>query len=135
MCVIAAHHSPMTATRQRLGAWAEELAAGRLEAGGWRILARNHRTRYGEIDIVGSEGHVLVFVEVKSGRLGSAAGPERPVLAVGREKQRRIRRLAGAFLAERRPLPRFAEIRFDVIGVTVDREGGLARYEHLRGAF
>jgi putative endonuclease len=125
----------MTVTRQRLGAWAEGLAASRLEDDGWRILARNHRTRYGEIDIVASDRHALVFVEVKCGRLGSGAGPERPVLAVDRAKQRRIRRLAGAFLAERPQLPRFAEIRFDVIGVSVDREGGLARYEHLRGAF
>jgi putative endonuclease len=125
----------MTATRQRLGAWAEGLAASRLEQEGWRILARNHRTRYGEIDIVAADRHALVFVEVKSGRLGSGAGPERPVLAVDRAKQRRIRRLAGAFLAERPRLPRFAEIRFDVVGVTVDREGALARYEHLRGAF
>src|ERR1044072_845920 len=109
----------MTETRRRLGAWAEELAARNLSQEGWTILARNHRTRYGEIDIVASDRHTLVFVQVKSGRLGSVAGPERPVFAVARQKQRRWRRLAGAFLAERPPLPRFSEIRFDVIGVTV----------------
>lgn len=125
----------MTATRQRLGARAEQLAAERLTAEGWEILARNERTRYGEIDIVARDRHALVFVEVKAGRQGAAAGPERPALAVGHQKQRRIRRLAAAYLAGRPPLPRFAEIRFDVIGISFAAGGEVTEVEHLRGAF
>lgn len=125
----------MTATRQRLGARAEQIAADRLVAEGWEILARNVRTRYGELDIVARERHALVFVEVKAGRAGSAAGPERPALAVSHQKQRRIRRLAAAYLAGRPPLPRFAEIRFDVIGISFAASGEVAEVEHLRGAF
>jgi putative endonuclease len=125
----------VTATRQRLGARAEQIAAERLVAEGWEVLARNERTRYGEIDIVARDRHALVFVEVKAGREGAAAGPERPALAVGRQKQRRIRRLAAAYLAGRPPLPRFAEIRFDVIGISFAAGGEVAEVEHLRGAF
>ncbi|MFN2612514.1 MAG: YraN family protein [Solirubrobacterales bacterium] len=125
----------MSVSRQRLGARAEQFAAEDLEASGWEILARNVRTRHGEIDIIARERHALVFVEVKAGRLGTSVGPERPTLAVGLQKQRRIRRLAAAYLAGCPPLPRFAEIRFDVIGLSFAAGGELAGIEHLRNAF
>jgi putative endonuclease len=125
----------MTAARQRTGRQAEELVARRLAAAGWRIVERNARTRHGELDIVALDRHTLVFLEVKAGRAGAAFGPERPVLAVDARKQRRVRRLATAWLAERRSLRPYAEIRFDAVGVTFDRAGRVADYEHLQGAF
>jgi len=128
----------MTVARQRLGRVAEELAAHRLAGAGFTILARNVRVRIaevaGEIDIVAVERSTLVFVEVKAGRAGSRAGPERPALAVGRRKQQRLRRLARAWLSTAGPLPRFASLRFDVVGVLLDG-GRVVGYEHLRGAF
>ena len=78
----------MTDARLRTGRRAEELVARRLAAAGWGIVERNARTRYGELDIVALDGRALVFVEVKAGRAGAAFGPERPVLAVDRRKQR-----------------------------------------------
>jgi putative endonuclease len=125
----------MTAARQRTGRIAEELVARRLAAAGWEILARNARSRYGELDVVARDGRTLVFVEVKAGRTGAGFGPERPVLAIDARKQRRIRRLATAWMAERRDLPPYREIRFDAVGVTFDRAGRIADYEHLEGAF
>ncbi len=125
----------MTETRQRIGRAAEELVAERLAAVGWEIVERNARTRFGELDIVALDGQALVFVEVKAGREGSAFGPERPVLAVGPRKQLRIRRLATAWMAERRGVPRYADIRFDAVGVTFDRAGAVVDYEHIVGAF
>lgn len=125
----------MTGTRQRLGRAAEELAAARLAAAGWRLVERNARTRYGELDLVALDGGTLVFVEVKAGRAGSPYGPERPVLSVGRRKQLRIRRLAAVWMSERRDLPPYAEIRCDAIGVTYDGSGRVVHYEHIEGAF
>jgi putative endonuclease len=126
----------MTVARQRTGALAEELVARRLATTGWEIVERNARTRYGELDIVALDGHTLVFVEVKAGREGNRFGPERPALAVDRRKQQRIRRLATAWMAERRgEIPRFAEIRFDVVGVTFDRGGAVTDVEHIAAAF
>ncbi|HYP55692.1 MAG TPA: YraN family protein [Solirubrobacterales bacterium] len=125
----------MTVQRQRLGRHAEDLVGARLAAAGWEIVERNARTRYGELDLVALDGDALVFVEVKAGRAGSDLGPERPILAIDSRKQRRIRRLAAAWLAERRDLPRYAEIRFDAIGVTFDRGGAIVDFEHIRGAF
>jgi putative endonuclease len=125
----------MTEMRLRIGRTAEDLVARRLLAAGWELLERNARTRFGELDIVALDGRALVFVEVKAGRQGSAFGPERPVLAVGRRKQLQVRRLATAWMAERRGTPFYEEIRFDAIGVTYDRTGRLVDFEHIRAAF
>lgn len=125
----------MTGTRQRLGRAAEDLVAARLAATGWEVVERNARTRLGELDIVALDGRTLAFVEVKAGRAGSAFGPERPILSVDFRKQLRVRRLATAWMGERRDLPRYDQIRFDAIGVTYDRDGQVTDYEHLEGAF
>jgi putative endonuclease len=125
----------MTERRQRIGRAAEDLVAARLGQLGWEIVERNARTRYGELDIVALDGRTLAFVEVKAGRAGSSFGPERPVLGVDRRKQLRIRRLATAWMSERRGAPRYSEIRFDAVGVTFDRAGRLLDVEHIEGAF
>jgi putative endonuclease len=125
----------MTLQRQRIGRAAEDLVATRLADTGWELLERNARTRFGELDIVALDGTILVFVEVKAGREASAFGPERPILAVDRRKQMRIRRLATAWMGERRDTPYYAEIRFDAVGVTFDRCGRTIDVEHIRGAF
>jgi len=125
----------MTQTRLRLGRAAEDLVASRLVASRWAIVERNARTRFGELDLVALDGSTLVFLEVKAGREGSDLGPERPVLAIGPRKQRQVRRLATAWMARRRDLPRYRGIRFDAVGVTFDRAGGVTDYEHIEGAF
>ncbi len=124
----------MTAARQTMGRRAEDLIARQLAAAGWEILGRNARTRHGELDIVAREGRTLVFVEVKASRRGATVGPERPVLAVDARKQRRLRRLAAAWLAENPGAPQCRSIRFDVVGVTFDRGQAIA-IEHIRNAF
>jgi putative endonuclease len=121
--------------RQRLGQAAEDLAVQRLEADGYRIVARNARTRLGELDIVALDGDALVFVEVKAGRAGSSLGPERPALAVDRGKQARLRRLAREWLASRSGLGGVRVLRFDVVGVLFDRAGRVTGLEHIRDAF
>jgi putative endonuclease len=125
----------MTAQRQRVGRAAEDLVAARLASRGWELLERNARTRYGELDVVALDGDALVFVEVKAGRTGSAFGPERPVLSVDRRKQLRIRRLATAWMSERRGIRPYTEIRFDAVGVTFDRAGRAIDVEHIENAF
>jgi putative endonuclease len=125
----------MTAQRQRIGRAAEDLVATRLAESGWEIVERNARTRFGELDIVALDGSTLVFVEVKAGRENSAFGPEHPVLGVDRRKQQRVRRLATAWMSERRDLPFYTEIRFDAVGVTFDRANRAIEVEHIEGAF
>lgn len=115
--------------KDAIGRYGEDVAARHLEAAGLSIVERNWRCRDGEIDIVARQGRVLVFCEVKT-RSGSAFGL--PAEAVTRVKAARIRRLAGRYLAERRPP--YGELRFDVVSVTRSPRGAAA-VEHLQGAF
>ena len=129
----------MTIARQRLGREAERLTAARLAARGYRIVERNARVRtpelVGEIDLIAVDGTALVFVEVKAGRTGAAAGPERPALAVGSRKAVKLRRLARAWLADAAPAPGHSSIRFDVVGVSVAPGRRVAAFEHIESAF
>jgi putative endonuclease len=119
-----------------MGRAAEDLVAERFAVAGWQIVERNARTRFGELDIVAMDGMSLVFVEVKAGRQGADFGPERPILAIGPRKRRQVRGLATAWMAERRgAIPRYAEIRFDAVGVTFDRTDRVTDFEHIRSAF
>ncbi len=109
--------------------------ATRLRRLGWKILARNWRIRAGELDLIALTGQVLVIVEVKSHHIGAKRGPTSPVLAVGPNKQRRIRRLSSAWIAGHGRRVAFREVRFDVVGITFDREGGVESLEHIEDAF
>jgi putative endonuclease len=125
----------MTVARRRTGQIAEDLVAARLAAVGWEIVERNARTRYGELDVVALDERTLVFIEVKAARAGTQFGPERPILAIDRRKQRQVRRLAAAWMQERRDLPPYDEIRFDAVGVTLDRSDRAIDVDYVRGAF
>jgi Holliday junction resolvase-like predicted endonuclease len=128
----------MSEARQRLGRAAEALAAARLARGGMRVVARNVRTPEvrGEIDLIALDAGELVFVEVKALHADVRAGPERPALAVGRRKQRKLRALALAWLRHRDgSLPRHASIRFDVVGIRLDAGNRIVDWEHIRAAF
>jgi putative endonuclease len=130
----------VTATRQRTGRLAEARAAEHLSLAGYRMLERNARTKFGELDMVvfDPRTRALVFVEVKAVRAGSRVGPERPVLWVTPRKQAQVRRLASAWVAERRPegsVPSYAQIRFDAVGVVLGPQDEVADLEHLIGAF
>jgi putative endonuclease len=125
----------MSDRRRRTGQIAEDLVAERLAAAGWEIVERNARTRYGELDIVALDGRVLVFLEVKGARAGTQFGPEKPILSIDFTKQRRVRRLGTAWMAERRDFPPCDEIRFDAVGVTLDHAGRPVEVEHIQGAF
>jgi putative endonuclease len=117
-----------TLTRNQIGALGEQLAVEHLRSLGLRIVARNWRCRYGELDVVaaGPDGTV-VFVEVKT-RTGDGFGGWEQ--AVTPAKVRRIRRLAGIWLAGQDQ--RWAAIRIDVIGVRVGRQR-TPELTHLRG--
>lgn len=119
--------------RHRLGATGEQLAAEHLARRGFRIVERNYRTRWGELDIIAYDGRTLAFCEVKARRAGGSAGG--PFEAIRPLKQAQVRKMAGSWLIERRDRPRADVIRFDAIGVTFDGGGRLVSLEHLEGAF
>lgn len=84
--------------RRAFGATGERIAERELERMGLRIVARNVRTRFGEIDLVCREGSGYAFVEVKTRRAGSFVTA---VEAIDRRKAHRLASLAEAWLAHR----------------------------------
>jgi putative endonuclease len=110
------------AEMEDLGVRGETLAYWYLRQAGYTVVARNWRARSGagELDLVGWEGPVLAFVEVKT-RTSEAAGP--PEEAVSPNKQKRVIRAAKEYLRQLRRRP--MSCRFDVVSVSLDPEEGL----------
>ena len=137
--------------RRTLGAKGERLAAQHLEARGYEVVARNFRTRFGELDLVARDERFLVFCEVKtriarsaplpggSAGAGGVPGPANPLgpfASIGARKQRQVRAIAREWLAQGLlEGPRPPEIRFDAIGISFDARGRLLALEHLEAAF
>ncbi|HEY4996841.1 MAG TPA: YraN family protein [Solirubrobacteraceae bacterium] len=119
--------------RRALGRAGEELAAAHMRRRGFDVIARNVRTRFGEIDLIARDGEVLAFIEVKT-RRGRAGGLS-PLEGLHARQRTRLRRLAAAWLAATAPRAGARTIRFDAIGVTIDARGRLVRLEHLEGAW
>ncbi len=117
-----------SAARQGLGKLGERLAAERLLGCGYRILERNFRCRYGEIDLIAEDEHDLIFVEVKT-RRGDAFG--RPEEAVTLRKQRKIVQVASYYLDLHACSER--SWRIDVVAVQLSLGGKLEEirlYQH-----
>lgn len=113
----------------RTGRAGEGDAVASLEQAGYRILERNYRCPFGEIDVVAEDGQVLVFVEVKT-RSSLAFGLPRD--AVTPAKRRRLARSASHYLMEKVPHDR--PFRVDVVEVACVR-GRIAGVRVIRGAF
>jgi putative endonuclease len=120
---------PPDRRRIELGAAGEDLAVAWYEAHGYEVLARNWRTRSGELDLVLSHGRSVVFSEVKT-RRGDGFGA--PVEAVSATKRRRLRVLAALWIEER--ATPWAEIRFDVVSVLWPH-GGVPEIDVIEDAF
>jgi putative endonuclease len=95
----------------RKGEEGERKAAEYLQAKGYEVLARNYRTRRGEIDLVARKGGKVVFVEVKN---WTALGQDSLGQAIGAEKRHRIVSAARHFLHEHPPAPG-CSFAFDVV--------------------
>ncbi|MEA2487819.1 MAG: putative endonuclease [Actinomycetota bacterium] len=115
-------------SRPALGRVGEDAAASLYERWGYEIIDRNYRAGRGEIDLVVRRGVTVVFCEVKTRRHDAFGAPYE---AVHNDKQRRLRRLAARWLADRRPGP--VEVRFDVVSVIV--RAGRVELEYIEDAF
>ncbi len=121
-------------SRRATGSRGEQLAREHLRQAGYEILETNFRSRYGELDVIARRDHVVVFVEVKA-RLNRGYGE--PFEAVTPRKQRRIRRMALAWLMQRRNHPAYGDCdyRFDVISMLLDGDGQARSLLHFEDAF
>ena len=111
-----------------LGNTGEELAVAHLRKNHYKIIERNYRCRFGEVDIVALDKKVLVFIEVKtrsSRRFGS------PQTGVTPRKQRQLSKVALSYLQKHNSFNR--EARFDVVAVEMQTKQ--KQIEIIRNAF
>ncbi|WP_018152655.1 YraN family protein [Leeia oryzae] len=104
---------------------AEQLAALYLQQQGLKLLTRNYRCRFGEIDLIMQDGKTLVFVEVRARKSKTFGGA---VASVTASKQQKLILTAQSYLSTLRHLP---ACRFDVVGF----EGQDAPPHWIRHAF
>ncbi|MEO8224099.1 MAG: YraN family protein [Gammaproteobacteria bacterium] len=111
------------------GREAEALAARYLVAQGLRLFARNFRARFGELDLVMTDGGVLVVVEVRARRRANVATPG---ATIRRGKQQRLISTTRYFLLRHRQFAAWP-VRFDVVEITGELAAPVVRWS--RGAF
>lgn len=114
--------------RASIGRRGEDEAARFLESRGYKVLERNYRCRYGEIDIVARDGKTVVFVEVKtrgSDRFGA------PTASVDARKQKKILLTSQFYIESNRLFD--SDLRFDVVGIEMN--GGKLAFELVKNAF
>ncbi|OBB61284.1 YraN family protein [Mycobacterium sp. 852013-51886_SCH5428379] len=116
-------------TRAAIGAHGEQLAVEHLTDMGLVVLDRNWRCRHGELDVIASDPatRTVVFVEVKTRTSDRFGGVEQ---AVTPQKVRRLRRLAGLWLAGQHQ--RWDGVRLDVIGIRL-RRSATPEITHVQG--
>lgn len=114
-CLSARYFTVMTAARrkkkrrEKLGRWAEFLAAQYLRLKGYRVLERRYKTKAGEIDLIVARKDLLVMVEVKA-RKDLLTARE----AISFASQKRIKKAAQVFIG-RKPAYQQMGLRFDAV--------------------
>jgi putative endonuclease len=111
-----------------LGSEGETLALQFLKKQGYAIIARNYKTRIGEIDIIAREGETIVFVEVKTRSNDSFGAPYESVTTPKRQKMKNV---ASLYLKRQK---KECPARFDIISITCLGNGQKAIH-HIRDAF
>ncbi len=106
----------------------ENIAAACLQKEGYRIVERNYKCLYGEIDIIAMDAGDIVFIEVKSRKSDKFGSPEE---AVGITKQKKISRVALNYLRERGLADHNA--RFDIVAIRFMPQGNEVKL--IRNAF
>lgn len=111
------------------GRWAESFAASALEERGMRIVGRNFRTRFGEVDLIAADGETLCFVEVRARRSSAFGTPSETVTA---SKGRRIIAASQKYLQQ--DGAGWLDWRIDVAAVALDEWGRPASVEFIESA-
>jgi putative endonuclease len=119
----------MTRQRQFLGRRGEAVAAEKLAALGYEIVARNYRCGAGEIDLVARHHETWVFVEVRTRRSEKFGTPEE---SITRRKRAHLVASAQSYLQEKQ----LSEVawRIDVVAVEFSGPGKLLRVDVIENA-
>lgn len=147
----------MTFERKNLGRVGEEEATSYLKKAGHKILARNYKTKFGELDIVASKNGAIVFVEVKTRiknfhevelrenimneamnevgprSLGIDKGAYLPEDNIDWRKKRKLRKLGELYL-DKNNYPENQEWQIDVVAVEMNEDGKVLEIRHTKQA-
>jgi len=107
----------------------EGLAVDYLDKKGYKIIERNFRTRFGEIDIVCSDGETLVFVEVKT-KIGHDFGE--PEEMVNKNKISKVKRMGEVYLQDK---GLDCLCRVDMVAIVLKIDGKVERIEHYQAVY
>jgi len=102
-------------SKQELGGAGEKLACTALKKKGYRIIEKNYRCRYGEIDIIAAQKDCLVFVEVRSKSSISFGSPEESVTS---QKKQKLVTAAMEYLNTHADMP--PDWRIDFVAIEFD---------------
>jgi len=114
----------MVTARRCLGNEVEELALRFLKQKGYKIIARNYRTRYGELDLVTKFRDRIVFIEVKTRKTHTFGSPEQ---AIDYRKQRHLALMAKWYMMEQKR----KEAIFQIDCLAIDLSHGRGEISHL----
>ncbi len=106
--------------RIKLGREGEERAEKFLLSKGYKIIERNFKTSFGEIDLIAYWRKVLVFIEVRTRTSYNFGRPEE---SISEEKKKKISRVASLYLKAKKL--NGVDCRFDVVALVLDREKGV----------
>ncbi len=107
----------------------ERTALDFLRKKGFRIINKNYRTKFGEIDIVAQDKRTLCFIEVRTRNTDTQISPKE---SVDSKKQERISKSTLSYLKEKKLLKKKA--RFDVISISI-KKSGEREIELIKNAF
>jgi len=113
--------------KQKLGSKGEQLATKFLQNKGYRIIARNFKARYGELDIIALQNATLVVIEVKT-RIGNQYGS--PEEAITPRKLHEVTKTFEYFILlhpEFEPFP----LRIDLVAILLNEEEQLLSLNHI----
>lgn len=111
----------------KTGRIGESIAAIALEKKGYSILEQNFSNKFGEIDVIATDGNILVFVEVKT-KIGAEFGSPEDMISPG--KLHRIRSMATMY-TKGEDVP----CRIDVVAIVLDEENEVVRLTHYENVY
>jgi len=120
----------MDKDRLELGKYGEVLAINFLKKNGYKIMGKNYRSPFGEIDIIALDKDTLAFIEVKTKNSNLFIPPE---LSVNKKKQGKI--IKGALHYIKGKEEKFDQYRFDVIAINTSLENGEKKIKLYKDAF
>jgi len=122
----------MVTIKRKLGDLGEKIAVDYLKSRGYKILERNFKKPWGEIDIIAQKNKDLIFIEVKTRAFpqGDSPYPEASVYSL---KQQKLIRAAQSYLLEKKYPPEISW-QIDVIAIELNQQTRKADLKHIKNA-